>query len=404
MGRLSRERESLEAIHETRYCSVGAAVGAIGGVVVGGMMGSKGGGSAPDPNPGMIASADATREVAEIQAETSLQYLDFYKQQYEEIAPVLKQIYESQLTQAEANQRRADEYADYERNTFRPLEQSIVADAKAYDTDAKREKLARQAAGDVSQAFGVARDQASRQFQSQGIRSDSGRFAALNNQLNVQEALARAGAQTSARNQADDLGYARKLDAAGLGRNLAPNASTAYGVALSAGNSAATNAQAGSNMMGQGYQGALQGLSGASSSYGTAGNIYGQEFSGRLQGYQANQMASAAKMQAIGSLAGSATGAAAYYYKADGGVIRGLRYANGGKVHQGRGPVSGPGGPVDDKIPAMLSDGEYVLPADTVDKIGVKKLDRLVKETHTPAAIQRAKKAKKKNGLKGKAK
>lgn len=68
---------------------------------------------------------------------------------------------------------------------------------------------------------------------------------------------------------------------------------------------------------------------------------------------------------------------------------RGLRRANGGKVHKGKGKVKGPGGPVDDKIPAMLSNGEYVLPADTVQKIGVKKLDEIVKKTHVPAAVQR---------------
>lgn len=68
---------------------------------------------------------------------------------------------------------------------------------------------------------------------------------------------------------------------------------------------------------------------------------------------------------------------------------RGLRKADGGKVHKGKGPVKGPGGPIDDKIPAMLSNGEYVLPADTVQKVGVGTLDRLVKETHTPAATQR---------------
>jgi hypothetical protein len=63
--------------------------------------------------------------------------------------------------------------------------------------------------------------------------------------------------------------------------------------------------------------------------------------------------------------------------------------ANGGKVHRGKGRVKGPGGPVDDKIPAMLSNGEYVLPADTVKQIGIKNLDRVVKKTHTPAEQQR---------------
>jgi hypothetical protein len=73
--------------------------------------------------------------------------------------------------------------------------------------------------------------------------------------------------------------------------------------------------------------------------------------------------------------------------------VRGLESvqgkADGGKVHRGHGGVRGPGGPVDDKVPAMLSNGEYVLPADTVKAIGKKKLDQLVKSTHTPASVQR---------------
>lgn len=53
------------------------------------------------------------------------------------------------------------------------------------------------------------------------------------------------------------------------------------------------------------------------------------------------------------------------------------------------GEVDGPGGPTDDEIPVMLSDGEYVLPADTVEKIGVKALDALRAATHTPVRKQR---------------
>lgn len=74
------------------------------------------------------------------------------------------------------------------------------------------------------------------------------------------------------------------------------------------------------------------------------------------------------------------------------GVFGRIFSADGGDATRNakkRGLVRGPGGPVDDMIPAMLSDGEYVLPADTVKAIGKKKLDKVVKKTHTPAAIQR---------------
>jgi len=47
------------------------------------------------------------------------------------------------------------------------------------------------------------------------------------------------------------------------------------------------------------------------------------------------------------------------------------------------GHVVGPGGPREDKVPAMLSDGEYVLPAKTVQKLGgPEEIDELVRATN----------------------
>lgn len=59
---------------------------------------------------------------------------------------------------------------------------------------------------------------------------------------------------------------------------------------------------------------------------------------------------------------------------------------NGGRVRRMSrgGKVDGPGGPTEDKIPAMLSAGEYVLPADTVAALGVSNLDAIKRATHTP--------------------
>jgi len=59
----------------------------------------------------------------------------------------------------------------------------------------------------------------------------------------------------------------------------------------------------------------------------------------------------------------------------DGGPVD---YRGGGKVKQGTGPTA-------DDVPAMLSKGEYVLPADTVKAVGVKNLDHLRETSHNPA-------------------
>ena len=67
---------------------------------------------------------------------------------------------------------------------------------------------------------------------------------------------------------------------------------------------------------------------------------------------------------------------AASLLHADGGLIG---YANGGKVRYfgPGGNVSGPGGPRDDLIPAMLSNGEYVIRASSVSKYGVNMLNSI---------------------------
>jgi len=59
-------------------------------------------------------------------------------------------------------------------------------------------------------------------------------------------------------------------------------------------------------------------------------------------------------------------------------------FKNGGKVKcAAGGKVTGPGTSRSDSIPARLSAGEYVLPADTAKKVGYGNLDALKARTHT---------------------
>lgn len=57
-------------------------------------------------------------------------------------------------------------------------------------------------------------------------------------------------------------------------------------------------------------------------------------------------------------------------------------FANGGEV-------DGPGHGTSDSIPIRVSDGEYIIPADTVEMFGVEFFDMLKDSTHTPASMQR---------------
>lgn len=341
--------------------------------------------SAPDPNPGQIASAEAANEVGQMQKDTAMEYLNFSKAQYADFKDDLKEIASAQKKIMSDTAKRAEDYATYERETFRPLEKRLVSEAEQFNTAAKQEELASQGMADVASAYQVQRQQALDTMAKYGINPNSARFAAINAQLGQGEAASRAGVATKSRIAADEMGRARLYDAAALGRGLASNATAAAGTAVSAGNSAGSNFMAPAESMGRSYGQAGQMLGGASSSFGTAGNIYGQEFGARMSGYNAQMANQSDVFGGLGKIAG------AYAGSPSGSAAIANFFADGGDVNRlGRkGKVTGPGGPIDDKIPAMLSNGEYVIPADTVKAIGVKKLDKLVKATHTPAAVQK---------------
>lgn len=399
---LERDREFEDEFQNRRFCNVGAAAIMVGGTLIASSMASDSAeGAANAQRAGLERQAASTEAAAKIQAESAKEYLDFQKQQYADMKPLAEAVSAAQLKTmeqqtaiADANEKRAAEYSEYEKSTYRPLEKQIVSDAQSFDTEAKREELARRGIADVSVAYEAQRKQALDTLSRYGINPNSNRFAAINASLAQGEAADKAGAATNARTNAEQLGYARKLDAASLGRNLASNSSTAYGIATAAGNSSVNSGStalgtAGSagQAMGNAYGNYNSMLGSSANTTYNAGNLYSQGYGIAAQQQAAADAATAGMMSmamraGIGYAAGGAKGAAM--------GATGVKFAaDGGHIHEGAGAVKGPGGPVDDVIEARLSNGEYVLPADTVKAIGVKKLDKVVAKTHTPAAQQR---------------
>jgi hypothetical protein len=198
--------------------------------------------------------------------------LAFAREQYDTARPILEEIAGLQMGAQRQQMDQGQDYYNYLRDTYRPLERSIVADAENFNTAAYRDQLASQAAADVGLAFGRTRAMNERAMASMGVNPNSGRFAGVQSASGLDLAANRAAAMTNTRTQADQMGYARKLDAAGLGRNLSGASLAAYGGATAAGSAAGVNAQsAGQNYMGnmavgagtigQGQQMNLQGLS-----------------------------------------------------------------------------------------------------------------------------------------------
>lgn len=260
-------------------------------------------GKKSSPAPDYTPLANASKEAAEIMAGLGEKQLAFSEKMYNENAPLMKDIANKQGAMMDQQMTQGKEYYDYLKDTYRPVEKGIVADALAFDTDAYRNQLATKAAADAGTAFNRTRQANERAMASMGVNPASGRFQGIGSQAALGQAAARAGAMTGARERAQQTGYARKLDAAGLGRNLSGASTAAYGSAANAGNSAGAN-----------YQSAgLNHLSGMNQGAATIGSGQNMQLSGlgNVLNSQTQMAVNAADNSFLGDLGGLMGGAAA---------------------------------------------------------------------------------------------
>jgi hypothetical protein len=128
-----------------------------------------------------------------------------------------------------------DQFDDY-KTTFRPLEHSLASDAQQYDSAQGYERAAGEAQAAVSSQLGLAR---ARLMRTPGLDPSSAAAQAAHTNLELHGAAMAATEQNLARERVRDKAFARKLDAAGLGRGLVANASTGFANAASTASSLA---------------------------------------------------------------------------------------------------------------------------------------------------------------------
>jgi len=242
----------------------------------------------------MCADAPDTSGVnraAEANAAVAKEALDFFKQTYAEQTPareaaakLANDVAAQQLASSKQQDVISQDYWNYQKDTFRPLETSMVKAAQEYDTPERRSAAASEAVADVGMQAEAARQAQTRQQQRMGVNPSSGKALALQGQMGLAEAAAKAGAANTARDKIETQGYARMADAANLGRGLASSQATSAQIATQTGNSAVANAgtpltqaQNAASMMGQGFSTAISGNNSAGSLYGQAAQIQGQD-------------------------------------------------------------------------------------------------------------------------------
>ena len=105
----------------------------------------------------------------------------------------------------------------------------------------------------------------------------------------------------------------------------------------------------------------------------------------QMDAYNAQNAQTAGLLQGIGGIAG-----AALALNDGGSIIEGEYTDITNQAIDPTGDVNGPGSGISDDIPAYLSNGEYVVPADVVTAKGEEFFDKLLEKYHVPAEQQRA--------------
>ena len=247
--------------------------------IAGEALGSIFGGDAPDTS-GMNEQARRSAALADRSFEWFTQEYERTRGQRDASTALADQVAQAQLVNLNLNSNLSRDLADYQRTTFRPVEQRLAAEAMSYDTPERREQAAGQAAADVNAAADANRAATMRAIMRRGGSVSGARMASMTDQNDIGMARASATAQNTARRNVETQGWARMSDVANLGRNIASNQATSANVASQAGAGAVQAAQAGTainasgaQMMGAGFSTALQGTQQAGNLYGGIANI-----------------------------------------------------------------------------------------------------------------------------------
>jgi hypothetical protein len=228
-------------------------------------------------SPDMTAANTAAASTAALSAES----LAWAKEIYAETAPDreaaarrAQEVSDAQVSLMRSQQGMAEEYAGYQRDTFRPLERRIIAEAGTIDSEAEQAAAAGRAMTDVSSAFSDRKAGAMRDFTRMGVNPSDGQVTAARGIMESEEALGTAAAANRAREGQKMLGRAMRLDAANMGRGLPSAQTSAASTAVNAGSAAASNGiqalsagASGQHFMQGAYGQAIGGM-------GQAGNLY----------------------------------------------------------------------------------------------------------------------------------
>ena len=266
--------------------------------------GGKGKAPAPDPNIGL-----AQRELAAL----SREQLTLFKN---EVWPTLREqslkqearsdeqfaldraLQDLQIESAKKSMARYEEFGY-------PLQEKIFAEAEKAGGAEDQEKQAALALGDVRAATDRQARNIALEQRSFGIDPSSGRYQGMLRATGVDNAAMEAAAANRARTAAEQLGWAKRMDAAALVQGQFGNQATSTGLALNAGNQALMsgqipiqNAGAMTSNLGSSFGTSMQG-------WNQVGTLGVDKYKADVAAYSAKEQAAAATAAGFGQAVGT---------------------------------------------------------------------------------------------------
>jgi hypothetical protein len=193
--------------------------------------------AAPDYTP----VAQASEEAARITASQADRVLEESKRQYDRNMEVAKPVVDAQLALMDQSKKQGDEYYNYWKTKAQPVEDSLNAEAMAAGSEQRQNEAVDKAVADSQGSFTRDINQVIRAGKRYGLSPVA--MDTATGSMATTQAANTAAAATGAREREKSLGYAKKLDVAGLYRGMPGASQGAYGVATGAGNSAVANSR-----------------------------------------------------------------------------------------------------------------------------------------------------------------
>ena len=215
-------------------------------------------------------------------------------------------------TNADKLNEKADWYFDRFKNEFAPIEDSLIKDLERYNEGAEAERQAGYAIGDIASAFASQRRSNNMRAQAYGINPTSGAYQAQQRAMDLQQASLSAAAANQARNAAQQLGWNKKLQVAGLGDKYI---GAAQGMYQTGNQSASTGGALSQNAANQSAALGGVGFSNAQAmaniglqSYGALQNAWGNVANTGMQAWQAQQQIQSANNASQSGMIGGVIG------------------------------------------------------------------------------------------------